>query len=173
MFFSLWYQCVLKFCIINDIQKLSMCIQLSLNCSFIGEFFVEGVLEPFTTWSNVTGYHMSWRSIHMETLSSLLAFCEGNSQVTGGFPSQRVSKMDIDVVFDISLNKSLNKQWSCQWFGTPWHLCDVTAMIARTSGEQRAAHLELARYASSLALTTPWDVFCKYLWKHWVHCDKT
>ena len=45
----------------------------------------------------------------MAMLSALLALCEGNPPVTGGFPSQRASD---DVFVDVSLNKSLNKPLS-------------------------------------------------------------
>ena len=43
----------------------------------------------------------------METRSALLALCEGNLAVTGGFPSQRASNADFYVFFDISQNKQL------------------------------------------------------------------
>ena len=46
----------------------------------------------------------------METFSALLALCEGNSPVTGEFPSQRVSNAGFDVFFEVSLNKRLHKQ---------------------------------------------------------------
>ena len=46
----------------------------------------------------------------METFSVLLALCEKNPPVTGGFPSQKVSNMGFDVLFDVSLNKQLNQQ---------------------------------------------------------------
>ena len=38
-------------------------------------------------------------------LSILLALCEGNPPVTGGFPSQRASNTAFDVFFDVNLNK--------------------------------------------------------------------
>ena len=31
----------------------------------------------------------------MDTISTLLAFCENNPQLTGGFPSQRASKVEL------------------------------------------------------------------------------
>ena len=39
----------------------------------------------------------------METLSTLLAFCAGNSPVTGEFPSQRPVTRSFDVFFDMCL----------------------------------------------------------------------
>ena len=44
----------------------------------------------------------------------LLALCEGNSPVTGEFPSQRPVTRSFDVFFDLHLNKRLSKQ-SRQW----------------------------------------------------------
>ena len=61
----------------------------------------------------------------MKTFSALLALCEGNSLVTGGFPSQK----GFDVFFDLRLNKRLSKQSRRWWFETPshtlWRHCNV------------------------------------------------
>ena len=55
----------------------------------------------------------------METLSVLLAFCAGNSPVTGEFPAQRPVTWTIGILFDLRLDKRLNKQ-SWGWgFQTP------------------------------------------------------
>ena len=62
-----------------------------------------------------------WRH-QMVTLSVLLALCEGNSTVTGEFPSQRPVAQSFDVSFDLRLNKRLSKQWRRRWFETPLHL---------------------------------------------------
>ena len=62
------------------------------SCQFINDF----------TW---------WRH-QMEAFSALLALCEGNSPVTGGFPSQRPVTRSFDVFFDLRLNKWLRKQSS-------------------------------------------------------------
>ena len=43
-----------------------------------------------------------WRH-QMEIFSALLALCEGNSPVTGEFPSQRASNAGFDVFFDVNL----------------------------------------------------------------------
>ena len=54
----------------------------------------------------------------METFSALLAFCAGNSPVTGEFPTQRPVTRSFDVSFDLCL-KRLSKQSLCRWFETP------------------------------------------------------
>ena len=46
----------------------------------------------------------------MEIFSMLLALCEGNSPVTGEFPSQRPVTPSFDVFFDLHPNKQLSKQ---------------------------------------------------------------
>ena len=41
----------------------------------------------------------------METFSTLLAICAGNSPVTGEFPAQRPVTQSFDVFFDLRPNK--------------------------------------------------------------------
>ena len=71
----------------------------------------------------------AWWRHQMETVSALLALCEGNPPVTGGFPSQRPVTRSIDVSFDVRLNKGLSKQSRRRWFETPsrplWRHCNV------------------------------------------------
>ena len=71
---------------------------------------------------------LAWWSHQMETLSALLALCAGNSPVTVEFPAQRPVKQNIDVFFDLCLNKWLSKQSWGWWFETPsrslWHHCN-------------------------------------------------
>ena len=59
-----------------------------------------------------------WRH-QMETFTVLLALCEGNPPVTGGFLSQRPVTRNLDVVFDLRPNKRISKQSRCRWFETP------------------------------------------------------
>ena len=55
----------------------------------------------------------------MEAFSALLAICEGNSPVTGEFPSQTPVTRSYVVFFDLRLNARWSKQsWAC-WFETP------------------------------------------------------
>ena len=50
-----------------------------------------------------------WRH-RMEIFSVLLALCEGNPTVTGGFPSQRLAMQSFGVYFDLHPKKRLSKQ---------------------------------------------------------------
>ena len=61
----------------------------------------------------------AWWRHQMETFSTLLALCVGNSPVTGEFPEQRPVTLSFDVFFDLHLNKWLSKQLWGWWFETP------------------------------------------------------
>ena len=55
------------------------------------------------------------------TFSLLLAPCEGNPTVTGGFPSQRPVTRSFEVFLDLRLHKWLSKPSRRRWFETPSH----------------------------------------------------
>ena len=61
----------------------------------------------------------SWWRHQMETFSTLLVICAGNSPVTGEFPAQRPVTRCFDVFFDLRLNERLNKQSWGWWFEMP------------------------------------------------------
>ena len=65
--------------------------------------------------------HLLWWRHQMETFYALLALCEGNSPVTGEFPSQRPVTRSFDVFFDLCLNKQLSKPSRRWWFQMPLH----------------------------------------------------
>ena len=69
-----------------------------------------------------------WCRHRMETFAALLAHCEGNPPVSGGFPSQRPVTRSFDVFSDLRLNKRLSKQSRHRWFETPlrslWRHCN-------------------------------------------------
>ena len=85
--------------------------------------------ETFT--DHTFSVNIWWRH-QMETFSALLAVCEGNSLVTGEFPSQRPVTRSFDVFCDLRLNKRLSKQPWGWWFETPsrslWRHCNVHHM---------------------------------------------
>ena len=87
---------------------------------------------------DIFGYHLvvsfisnsnPWWRHQMETFSASLAFCAGNSPVTGEFPEQRPVSRSFDVFFDLRLNKRLSKQSWDWWFETPsrplWRHCNA------------------------------------------------
>ena len=53
---------------------------------------------------------LRYRRHHMETFAALLALCEGNPPVPGGFPSQRPVARNFDAFIDLRLNKRLCKK---------------------------------------------------------------
>ena len=71
----------------------------------------------------------SWWHYQMGKFSALLALCEGNPLVIGGFPSQRPVTWSLGFFFDLCLNKRLSKQSRRWWFETPfrslWGQCIV------------------------------------------------
>ena len=87
--------------------------QLAVNCQ-VPELFKSG-------WS--------WRRDPMKTFSASLAFCAGNSPVTGEFSTQRPVTRSFNVFFDLRLNIRLSKQSWCWWFETLsrslWRHCNV------------------------------------------------
>ena len=93
----------------------------------------------FTAVQN--SYLCDWTSwghddvIKMETFSAILAFCAGNSPVTGEFPTQRPMTRSSNVFFDLRLNKQLSKQRRRRWIETPsrslWRHCNVTRTWTR------------------------------------------
>ena len=67
------------------------------------------------------------------SIFALLALCEGNPPVIGGFPSQKPVTRSFDVFFDLRLNKRLSKQSGRRWFQTSsrslWRHYDELGLI--------------------------------------------
>ena len=61
----------------------------------------------------------TWWRHQIKTFSALLAHCEGNPPVTGGFLSQRPMTRSFDGFFDMRLNKRLRKHSRSRCFETP------------------------------------------------------
>ena len=70
-----------------------------------------------------------WWCHEMETFSTLLALCAGNSPVTSEFPAHRQVTRSCDVFFDPRPNKRLSKQSRRWWFETAscplWRDCNA------------------------------------------------
>ena len=72
------------------------------------------VINPCTVRNHILQY-LWWRH-QIETFSTWLAICAGNSPVPGDFPAQR--PVTRSVSFDLRLNKRLSKQSWGWWFET-------------------------------------------------------
>ena len=76
---------------------------------------------------------VSWWHHQTKAFSTFLAFCAGNSPVTGEFPTQRPVTWSFNVFIDLHLNQQLSKQGRHWWFETPscslWRHCNGTPMI--------------------------------------------
>ena len=90
-------------------------------------------IEPCPPQGQLT----SWWRHQMETFSTLLALCAGNSLVTGEFPSQRPVTRSFDVFFDLCMNKRLSKHSWGWWFETLpcslWRHCNETLVFTSTT----------------------------------------
>ena len=73
-----------------------------------------------------------WRH-QMETFSASLALCDGNSRVTGEFPSHRPVTRSFDIFFDLRLNRRLGKP--TRLLETPshslWRYCNAENNFAQ------------------------------------------
>ena len=83
------------------------------------------------TYNRQSNYLSTWWRHQMETFSSLLALCVGNSPVTDEFPSQRPVTRSFNVFFDLPLNKRFSKQSIRRWpekrSCSLWRLCNGMA----------------------------------------------
>ena len=106
----------------------------------------------------------------METLSTLLALCAGNSPVTGAFPSLRPVTRSFDVFFDLRLNKRLSKQSWGWWFETPsrslWRHCNALIIFSSYKERWNISILSPNIHHSSE------QVSVKFETKHFFSCDK-
>ena len=97
----------------------------------------------------------SWWRHQMETFSTLLAICAGNSSVTSEFPAQRPVTRSFDVFFDLYLNKRLSKQSWGWWFETPsrplWRYCNAFALDrCRVGSMSNQCRYEIICYLSTV-----------------------
>ena len=92
-------------------------------------------------WVRFSATGISFWRHQMEIFSALLAFCAGNSPVTGEFSAQRPVRRSFDVFFDLLLNKRLSKQSRRGWFETPsrslWRHCNVFNYAVHGYGSSR------------------------------------
>ena len=83
--------------------------------------------------------HSPWWLHQMETFSTLLAICAGNSLVPGEFLAQRPVMRSFDVFFDLRLNKRLSWDWWFETLSRPlWRHCNDSPSIACQWWEQRS-----------------------------------
>ena len=93
-----------------------LCIQCGFGSEEPGFKFI---LTTDTPYLRICFHSRKWRHHQMETFSTLLTICVGNSAVTGEFPAQRPVMRSFDVFVDLRLNKWLNEQLRGWWFETP------------------------------------------------------
>ena len=143
-----------------SLQLWYLIIIISKRCSYyvfqlVADRTVLVISFTFSWWM-YRGFSC-WRH-QMETFSAWLALCEGNSPVTGEFPSQKPVTQSFDVFSDLRPNRRLSKQSRRRWFETPsrqiYCHCNVLKMNQRID-------LSMAwRYGASSRLAT---IFIKIL----------
>ena len=109
-----------------------------------------------STWtvrrSSPHSISLSWWRHHMEKLPTILALWEGNPPVTGGFPSQKASSVELGYcLWSTPEHMVEKKQWKCRWFETPWRSCDVTVMVIEVVYAP-VSSLAMVRWAARLAV---------------------
>ena len=96
----------------------------------------DGYLYHGTTWHWVPARIIMMTSSN-GNISALLAFCAGNSLVTGEFLAQRPVTRSYGGSFDLRLNKRLSKWSRRRWFVTPsrslWRRCNDIGCVYRGS----------------------------------------
>ena len=97
----------------------------------------------------------------METFFELLALCEENPPVTGGFPSQWPVMWSFHGFFDRCLNKWLRKHSRHCWFETSlcslWHHCN------NTNGIDLFHTIPHIKSYQSVSLQ-PYPMICRWWW---------
>ena len=101
---------------------LTLLFHVKMSCRYLWmavrsaiDFEINHLVIDSCHWSKAT---LTWWHHQMEAFSASLAFCEGNSPVTGEFPSQRPVTQSFDIFFDLHLNKWLSKPSRRWWFET-------------------------------------------------------
>ena len=96
-----------------------------------------------------------------------LAFCEGNSPVTGECPSQRPVTRTFDIFFDLRLNKPLSKQSIRRWFETQsrslWRQCNENRMSLSMN-----QHFSLSDELTIQEARRTWNE-PEWWWMYWPH----
>ena len=115
------YQFTLKLCTCS--VSFFMIINSYLTHILQGQFTcidkIEINVDPPSQGLNESKPFDSWWRHQMETFSTLLAICVGNSPVPGELFTQRPVTRSFDVYCDLRPNKRLSKQSSGWWFETP------------------------------------------------------
>ena len=102
----------------------------------------------------------------METFSTLLAICVGNSPITIEFPTQRPVTQSFGVFFDLRLNKRLSKQSWGWWFETLscplWCHCNALQVWAVKKNSCWKMHI-------SKSIPRIFTIFIYFIWFHASH----
>ena len=73
--------------------------------------YIKTSLAHCVGYQGIYRWLVEWWRHQSETFSALLALCDGNPSVTGGFPSQRPVTRNSDIFFDVA--------WTNGWVNSP------------------------------------------------------
>ena len=153
----------------NTLSVLSVCKvwSVSLDCA---SFFGNTLMRKLMHSNHKFGFNRTWWRHQMETFSALLAFCAGNSPVSGEFPAQRPVTRSFDVFFDLHLIKLLSKHSRGWWFETLsrplWRHCNEQGGISVMEWSQQQpchqwSHPHYHVWNVSLIISIMWTlVYC-------------
>ena len=99
--------------------------------------------RSLTNYTHLTCLLCLWWRHQINRSCALLAYCAGNSPLTGEFPSQKPVTWSFDVFFDLHQNKRLSKPWRRRWLETSscsWR-CHCNAQDRSTPGKSMHANI--------------------------------
>ena len=108
---------------------------------------------------------ISWWRHQMETFSTILAFCAGNSPVTGAFPV--TSDAELWCFLRYAPQYTVEKQWWGWWFETPsrplWRHCNVHLKLMGLCTDLDNILFE---FGQRIMITVDNDYSSPFVW-HW------
>ena len=126
-------------------------------------------LKSTFNWQKIVAFlsklgKTSLRRHRMETFSTLLTTCAGNSPVTGEFPSQRPVTRSLDVFFHLCLNKRLSKKSWGWWFeAIPaefWHIVACFNVLSSYHYANKDEWIHFQPSQQQEGISRRWILFC-------------
>ena len=143
---------------------------LSVKATTSNMVYGESGMLPPSIYCSVSAMCVCpWWCHQMETFAALLAFCAGNSPVTGEFPAQKPVTRIFNVFFDLRLNKRLSKQSWGWWFETLswslWRHCNASDNIVKQVYNEvlNCASVKLYRLSFTTWITSVSELVDTYL----------
>ena len=127
---AVWFLTPSGEAIVHCWQQLVM-----LTIDFIPPVYTGKIMECFISFAAiclVIDVSISWWRHDVETLSVLLAVCEG-IHYHRWIPLKRPMIRKYNGFVAVNLNKLLSKYWNWRGFETSWRSCDILLMVLTSS----------------------------------------